>query len=252
MKKILIITGCICPSENVPYLKLVDSNIRLLQYIDSIEFYILNSNFDVIIFGDNSNYYYDIVRLEKMAHNVGKEFEWLSFSGDKNKVIRQGKGFGECEIINYILENSRYREEIKNFVKVTGRLKVTNINSIIKRIDFNQNYFNPDVNLIKFLQHKKPIIDTRLYFVQKSYYNNVLKDLYMIVDDRNDIQLESCFFKAINKNGKYDNFPIYPNIIGECAGNGLNYSEESILRKILFNLLSFFHIFKCNILFRFY
>lgn len=252
MKKILIITGCICPNQNVPYLKLIDSNVRLSQYIDSIKFYIMKSDFNIIIFGENSNYNYNYDKLEKMALRVGKGFEWMSFLGDKNKVIRQGKGFGEGEILNYILLNSKYRGEIKKFFKITGRLKVININSILKRINENKNYFNPDINLIKYLKNKKPIIDTRFYFVQKSYYDNVLKDLYKIVDDRNDKQLESCFFQAINENGKYDNFPVYPNIIGQCAGNGLNYSEEPLWSKLLFNILSFFHIFKCNILFKFW
>lgn len=252
MKKILIITGCIRPNQNIPYLKLIDSSIRLAQYIESIEFYILNSNFDIIIFGENSNYYYNIDKLKKMADELGKEFEWLSFCGDENKAIKRGKGFGEGEIIEYILSNSRYKAEIKCFVKVTGRLKVVNINNILNRINFNKNYFNPDVNLIKFLKNKKPVIDTRFYFVQTNYYNNILKDLYKSVDDKNDLQLETCFFKALNENKKYDNFPIYPNVIGECAGNGMNYSNEPLREKILFNFLSVFHIFKNNIFFIFW
>ena len=103
MKKVLIITGCIQPNPNIPYLILKDSTVRLRQYINCIEFYILNSCFDIIIFGENSAYFYNDKILKEMAFSKRKEFEWLSFLGDQDMVLKRGKGYGEGEIIKYVL-----------------------------------------------------------------------------------------------------------------------------------------------------
>lgn len=68
-KKILIITGTITVDKRVPYLVLTYEKERLSQYIDSIEFYITESDFDIIIFGENSNYDYDSSDLEELKSN---------------------------------------------------------------------------------------------------------------------------------------------------------------------------------------
>lgn len=128
MKKVLIITGCIQPNPNIPYLILKDSTVRLRQYINCIEFYILNSCFDIIIFGENSAYFYNDKILKEMAFSKRKEFEWLSFLGDQDMVLKRGKGYGEGEIIKYVLLNSKFKSDITCFFKVTGRLQVVNSN----------------------------------------------------------------------------------------------------------------------------
>lgn len=251
LTRTLIITGTISVRKKVPYLILVDEKERLLQYLNSIEFYINNSDFDTIIFGENSNYYYEHINdIYELANKSGKKFEWISFKGNIKRTVKRGKGYGEGEILSYVLENSKYKDNIQCFAKITGRIKIVNINKILKRLDYHRNYFNPDVNLMKIVKEKKPLIDTRFYFVQVEFYNTFLKNLYRSTNDRKGIQIESCFFQVL-KNKKYSNFPIYPNVVGICAGNGLDYSKEHLLKIFLFNLLSYINIFKCDILIHF-
>ena len=52
---VLVITGCISPQSDVPFLAVKDPNNRRQQYLDSIKFYIKHSYAKNIVYCDNSN-----------------------------------------------------------------------------------------------------------------------------------------------------------------------------------------------------
>ena len=143
---VLIITSTV--SVNSCLTVLVDREIRLQQYIDSILFYLNAKVIDKIVVCDNSGFDYSELKfLSELACSNNKQIEFLNFKGSVNQIQEKGKGFGEGEIMKYILTNSKlFFEEEGSFLKVTGRLKVVNIDWVVKYLNPNINYFNA-VNL---------------------------------------------------------------------------------------------------------
>ena len=192
----LIITGCIYPNKNQKYLVVSNVEDRLNQYIESIIYYINDSVISNIVFCENSNFNYkDVKVLYDIANKRGKHFEWLSFSGNSENVVKYGKGYGEGEIIEYALENSGLLNKCKVFAKITGRLKISNINCIVNGIRVKQGSVNADI-------YRKKGIDTRFYIIDKSLYCKYFLKAYTHTNDtqKKAVALEDVFYNTIKKN----------------------------------------------------
>lgn len=217
---LLIITGTITPANRVGQLVLKDTTERFKQYYDSLTFYIEQRCFSKIVFCENSNYgTEEFEPLTELAKEYNVELELLSFEGNTDKVIYHGKGYGEGEIMQYILANSSLIKGENVFVKTTGRLKVTNINRILLKIRPERCYFNVSNHTARH------IYDTRLYIMPielfKKYFLNVKEQ----VKDDEGIYLENIYTNIILKNAvNTRNFPLYPRINGLSASTGERYS----------------------------
>lgn len=215
---VLLITGCINPDQNVPVLTIKDSHVRLKQYIESIEYYIACSPFENIVFCDNSCAP-EITGLADLANKYNKRFEWLSFQGDRNRVVTQGKGYGEGEIINYAIQNSLLMRRSRYMCKITGRLIIKNIGALTKFIDETQIYFQPNKT-----DDGRKYINTRIYMMPIKIYLQYFKDAYIKVDDRKGVYLENTFGMMVSSNNlKYKRFVMYPDYIGVSGSTGSNY-----------------------------
>lgn len=221
----LIITGCISPVSQ-RYLVLTNTEERLRQYVNSIKYYLEQSCFKKIIFCDNSNYNYkDKDSIYNIAAKMGKKFEWLSFLGNSQKIVDQGKGYGEGEIVEYVLKNSTVLKSCNYFAKITGRLIITNINEILSNISFKKYkvFMNADI-------YRKRGIDTRFYIIKKDTYMMNYMNIYKKVNDNVNppIALEDLFYlnTETQRNIWHNIFP-FPRFIGISGGNGRNYAKES-------------------------
>lgn len=236
----LIITACIKPNVSMRFLNLLDENIRLSQYIDSLRFYLEKTSVKNIVFSDNSNYPYDYTEEKKLAEKYHKNLEIYSFSGNAENAVNLGKGYGEGEILDYIFRNSKLLQN-KTCIKVTGRLKVLNIDSIIKRIKNNRIYMNN--NLFGLGS-----IDTRCYIIAEKQYRKYYLEEYKKVNDEKGLSIEVIFAKR-NKQikEKIYNIPLYPAISGISGSSGISYEKEGKLMQIVGNLLSICNIYNTKV-----
>lgn len=215
-----IITGTIKPDDSMGQLKMRDSEERLVQYIDSIRCFIESRAFSKIIFCENSNYgITELKELQKYAKQHKIELELLSFQGNMEQTIVHGKGYGEGEILNYVLNYSKLIKNETFFVKITGRLVIDNIYKISSLLDKNKTYFNIP-NLFK-----NDFYDTRIYAMPinqyKSFFINSFKDVY----DAEEIYLEHVYTRVLKDNKiKVTNFPRYPRIKGISGSTGISYT----------------------------
>ena len=124
---ILLLTGCINPN-GMSYTALSNTEERKAQYIEAINYYISYTRYP-IVFVENSGTDISLLFTDAIKSN---RMEYLFFSGNKNK--ERGKGYGECEILQYALEHSVLinTSKSKRIAKITGRLIIRNINSIIR------------------------------------------------------------------------------------------------------------------------
>lgn len=123
---IILLTGCIEPN-GMKYTSLQDSKIREKQYFDAIKFYLQETTLN-IVFCENSNKT-SFAKNFKSYQDTGR-YEYITFDGnsfDRNK----GKGYGEALIIEYALNNSKLINKESSLIKITGRIIISNIKTIL-------------------------------------------------------------------------------------------------------------------------
>lgn len=213
---ILLLTGCINPN-GMAFTTLSNKKERKEQYINAIYYYLSHTQYK-IVFTENSGT--DISNAFQDAINAGR-LEYLTYIGNQNK--ERGKGYGECEILEYTLNHSEFIQlsSDKRIVKITGRLIVKNITTLIrchqlffsKRTVFcsiNSDLSFPDSRLIiapiafwkTFIQTKENINDYKGY-----YFEHAL-----------------CDTIKIEKDFPYSPFFIMPIIIGISGSTGKEYT----------------------------
>lgn len=215
-----IITGTIRPSIQMNQLTLRDENERLRQYEDSIYFLLDSRAFSKIIFCENSGYGIEkFAHLPEIAQKKDIELELLSYQGNEKKACIHGKGYGEGEIMDYVFSHSKIARTEPYFVKITGRLKVNNIEDIVTRIDKEKTYFNiPN-------RTRRDIYDTRIYGMPVSQFKTCFLNGYEQVMDEQGIFLETVYTGILKDNKiKVTNFPRYPRIVGISGSGGIVYS----------------------------
>jgi len=162
--------------------------------------------------------------LFDLAKEHNKKFEWISFEGDSKKSIQLGKGYGEGEIMNHVLNNSEVLKDCNVIVKVTGRLKVLNFNLIIKHTRMDNTYFVPSET-----NDNRHYINTRFYMIPKKLYSSFFDSAYMLVNDRNGIYLEHAFAMCADREKiRYKKFIFYPKFEGVSGSTGKVYTSTKV------------------------
>lgn len=233
---VLLITASIQPQEK-NYVKLRNAKQRLVQYLDSLKFYIKNTKIKKIVFCDNSNYFFNKKEIFLLAEQYRKEIEIVQFAGDYGKIAQRGKGYGEGEIIKYAIENSKLLLEADYFIKVTGRIKILNIDKIKNDIDINKIYFNKSI-----IEYQS--IDTVIFGIPKKTYIKYFLHQYKKANDKRTNYIEHVIAKTIlqHKLVIY-NIPFYPDIEGVRGTTGTPYQENMKFEKLVYNCLSRFNLF---------
>ena len=223
-----IITGTICPSGDMKQLAICNAEERLEQYKKSLRFFIGSGAFSKIVFAENSNY--GAKALEDLSDYARKnrvQLEILSFAGNTVQSILQGKGYGEGEIMQYVMEHSELLKGESFFVKITGRLLVHNIREITKKLKEQRTYFNiPN-------RTRKDIYDTRIYAMPVSQFREGFMSVYTQVMDDEGVYLERVYTRQIvNRGIMVYNFPSYPRIEGISGSGGTVYAYSEWKCKI--------------------
>ena len=230
---LLLVTGCIKVDKNMPYVTITSQDERLTAYCETIRWAIEDTFFDKVVFCENSEFDFEYNIYEEMAKKNNKQFEYLTFKGDTITSSKKGKGYGEGEIVIYALNNSKLLKDENCFCKITGRLKISNVNKLIK--SNSKNYFM-NKRLLKE-------VDTRFYCVQKSTFLEFLRDSYTSVDDFNNYYLEHAYYDSlVKKNVKYRTFYERPLFIGIAGSTGKVYKDKKSKTEFITTFL-----FKTNI-----
>jgi hypothetical protein len=224
---------------SAPYTFLTDPLEREKQYLDSISFFIRETPLLKIIVCDNSGFQYP-ASLQDFARLHNKQLELLSFQGNKELVTNYGKGYGEGEIMQFVLSNSSLIKTAEGFLKVTGRLKLLNAEKVLRKCGERENYFMP-VSLLRprFMvpAAARHCVDTRVYYTTRVFFTNVLINAYRDVRDKDVFFLEHAYHRAIAASGiKVKCFPVAPEISGMSGSNGFMMKERGPVRKMLIRI----------------
>lgn len=228
-RNVLLLTATIDPNVfNTPFTFLKDKEERFSQYYKTVKKYLEQSSIDAVVLCDNSLCPNNFKELEILALKNDKLFEYISFLGNKNKIHKLGKGFGEGEIIKYALKKSEVlNDNLKVFYKITGRIFIDNITSILKNTKTTNCFLLSSIR-------KRDKIDTRFFRTEIEFFKNKLEDVYLNCNDFENNYLEDVYFKILI-NEKRGNLYCYPKYTGNSGSDGISY-EKTVLKYFLFNV----------------
>lgn len=241
---ILLLTGCINPN-GMSYTTLSNIEERRNQYIEAINYYLSNTRYP-IVFTENSGT--DISFLFSKAILSGR-MEYLTFNGNQDK--ERGKGYGECEIIQFALDNSNIIQSNHNqlIAKITGRLIVKNI----KTITCIHTLLCPKHTVFCSFNSDLSFPDSRFFIAPSSFFNLLIRSKETINDLKGYyFEHALCDMLKEEKEVIYSPFFLYPQIIGMSGSTGIQYSgkKQSFSFAYKFARYSLSQLIKFNRLYR--
>ena len=228
MDDIILLTACINPG-GMPFTVVSDATQRLNQYLLALQFYLQNTSCP-IVFVDNSNM--DKTPFLEYESQYGSRLEILSFDG--NKVKTQGKGLGEMEIIEYALIHSKFNLLVDKHrrVKITGRLIVRNINSLLK---CDKWHLYPYKSIVCHVNSDLTFADSRIFISLGSFMNLLVKQKKYL-NDTKGIYFEHLLCQQIKQQKTFTFFPFItePHFEGISGSTGIKYEKPntSLLYKL--------------------
>lgn len=221
MKHIILLTSCVNPNC-MPFTALSDINVRKQQYLDALRFYVNNTPLP-IVYVDNSNV--DIKEYNVISNIVDDRLELLSFDGNHDK--EHGKGYGELEIIDYAIQHSNIINSNKNvsIIKITGRLVIVNIMTILNQLKYN---ILPSSNsVICSMNSDFSMADSRLLIAPLNFYKRLIENR-MAINDSEGVYLEHVLCSLIKKQNLYafHTFFSEPQYQGVSGSTNITYEAK--------------------------
>ncbi len=214
----------------------IDEKVRLKQYEERISQYILNTDFNDIIFIENSGYPFDFETYQKMAKEKSKRFEFISMKPNVDKVKELGKSYGEAELIDYAMKNSQLIKEHHVIYKITGRIFIKNWKKILRTKENGKNEFI-SINKAQWCK-------TDFFKVNKEDYLKCLYGVGERCNEKKGIDLEKVYYHQLKKADiEISSFKEYPKLEGIFGTTGQKYNKP-VWKMIIFNLLIKFDYFK--------
>lgn len=221
---VLLLTGTINPkifnSDNSQHkinVCLTDKKQRLQQYQNAIESYIKKSVFNKIVFCENSGEAFNAEYYAKLAAAYNKKFEYLCrvLIDEQIYTMRvRGKSYGEADLIDYAMKNSKLIAQTNIIYKVTGRVFLTNSKQIVcaERDDYSE----------FIIKNKIGWANTEFFKVRKIDYIKFLSVGILTMDDYAEKNIERVWYKLIKDSDMqvkcFRRFPRLNGIIGSTIG----------------------------------
>lgn len=234
--EILLLTASINAKLASPVMtKIVNTEDRRNQYVVTIKRYIKESDFDIIIFCENTESDFPVEECQDLAHEYGKQIEFIFFLGNVNSINRQGKGFGDGECLEYAINHSKHLQNNSAcFYKVTGRLFIENINDILKNSAKDENCFYR-------LSFKSLYVVTFFFKAQVNFFKEHLIKEYVNVNDSAGRYMESIYYDVLVKE-KVRGFNPYPYTYSLSGSTGKPYFKKNKNVLSIFNYLGFYTV----------
>lgn len=234
----LLLTACVNPG-GMSYTALQDSDIRKKQYEEALDFYLAETDVP-IVFVENTNC--DFSEKYKESIRQGR-LECLTFNGNEfDKSL--GKGYGEYQILMFADEHSHILRSSHYVMKITGRIKVRNINRLLKsKFLILNNVFMCDFRETDYLW-------SMVFVVKVRKLMDVFRTDGARLNDTRGVYFEHVLYEGLAKDKKVLAIPFFesPNIDGICGTSNQPYSElvekDNLKQNLL--LVSEFYAFSCR------
>ena len=229
---IVLLTACIDPGATSAVQRR-DCSVRMEDYKAALHLWLNDPAAQQITFCENSGY--DLSQLAVLNGSLASEssIEFLSFHG--NKRPEYGKGYGEMEILEYALANSRFIQSGSWVLKVTGRLYVRNVGAIIQQLQDPREF-----DVLCDLRGNLSWSDSRVFLATPEFMRTYLLPLKDRLNDSLGVTFEHVLaqatHRALSDNRKWAMIPLAPEIIGTSGTCNVRYPDSilSLLRREFF------------------
>lgn len=212
---VILLTAAIKPNSQ-DVLTVSDPKVRKQQYMEAINFYLTKTDLN-IVFAENSG-----TSIEKVFR-TNPRLEFLTFTSPLIKPDK-GKGYKELEIIDHAMKNSNFIAGANFVVKITGRLKVLNINQLLRKIFEKEDWAE---KLVLSNIYKEFKMDSRCFCYTKNFW-------WSLKEHGKNIDLAFSFERALwmavseynsQNSGFYEQFSQPLRIQGVSGGHGIAYKH---------------------------
>jgi hypothetical protein len=221
MSPLIIIPSAVYSSA--PFTAIGDAAIRIDRVVWGVTRLLEAYPEYEIVICDGSGFDFSRILLE----NQSDRMEILFFNNSRDKVKIYGKGYGEGEILEYVLNNSKKALHHSCYIKLTGGLFVSNFRNILK--DCSEFQFNPKIEIRKVPPRIRiTSVDTRVVLFNRLGYDKFLRGVHLGVRDFEGFFLEHAVFKSLLQSGNLRSSMIFgtpPKIEGKSGSTGNNYSS---------------------------
>jgi len=218
----ILITSCVYPHDLTA--KLIDPADRINYTIEGVAKWLEYYPDIKLIICDGSNFDFSVIARTIFPNN---NIEVLHFQQSSEKVKIYGKGYGEGEIIEYALKNSKYISQYQCFAKCTAKLWIKDYIKCVSAFDGPFNGRAHFSNVFTKLNPKLEYIDTRFYIVDKIFYIDILLNLYKKTNLQENISIEDIFLDEFIKiKLKKFLFDFNIRIYGVSGGSGKYYNNK--------------------------
>jgi len=226
METVLLLTSCVTPSEeNTRHFR--NPEVRKQQYLEALKYY-LTKTYNTIVICDNSGYDFSTHFQDDTIHG---RLECLHYTEEYD--AEKGLGFGERNIIAYALQHSAALQYDCNIVKITGRIIVDNLTTLLT----TYNRTNPNETIFADISLRSKKAWSILFMAPKSFFMGPLLHRTNFIRISAGYSFESSLFDAIKdwkKQGHYFKQTATPFYYrGFCAGSNQNYPENKGLKSRL-------------------
>lgn len=208
----LLLTATITPQTHCE-LNLTEPDKRYQQYLNTLIRLIKESKFQHFVFCENSaSKFPDRGMIETLASTQGKQVEFLSFQGNAELIEKYTRAYGDQEIMEYAFKHSKILATHPSFYKLTGRYRVSNINTLLRvRAKEPTVFIKGGVRI--------PTVHTSFFKVDKEYFRTYLLGKYVDLPNYPHQRLEYLYYDQIKKSGKamhlHGHYPLFQGERGE-------------------------------------
>jgi hypothetical protein len=221
---VLLITATF-DSGQTPFTKLDNIRERTEKHMEGLLAWLADAHFGKIVLARNCATPVDARVLAELGREYGKEIEFLDCPASE-MTAQRGKGYGEGEIVRHALGHSRFLRGSDSFYKITGKLYCPRMDPYFAAGMANQFFLAPDIRikrwprriisklyrsesagcLLAWMRRRAGVpvrlisgssvrgIDTRMYRVEKKFYEKHLLFSHRRVHDFCHYYLEDAFF----------------------------------------------------------
>jgi hypothetical protein len=191
----ILLTSCVNVSDKS--VSLNDANKRIKYTIESVKEWLNCIPTIKIVICDNSGYDF---QSEVKRYFPDSEIECLSFLGNKAAVLKYGKGYGEGEIIEYAISNSKYISNAKCFAKCTAKLWVKDPKTFLKNWNGRCALKPVFKNIFSIRSAFISYVDTRFYAVSLDFYEKYFRNIHKKIKPNSHIGIEELFLEVLISN----------------------------------------------------
>lgn len=223
---LLVLSATIEP-KGMPLLQIADPGLRRQQYLQNFTRCIEQMSSipeAAVLFVENSGC--DLEDFREVANRAEAKIAAELISVEQNDHSRElGKGFGEFRMIDTAVEQSVLAKKADYLVKLTGRLGVQNLPTILRKLPLPLDICG-DVH--PYPGWSRGVIDSRLLIFSRTFYLQNVIGLYREMNDSAGEYAEHRLYQLVRRARDFKvltQLPIEPQWIGASGSTGERYDS---------------------------